>query len=98
MSDEVKRTGQLVYDTLIPNGNFEVVNTDDVGVRVNEESEPLTNYIPIIVTQADYNKLESSEPGSEVILEDGRVMVFDEERIYYIKWEITEQDDPEASG
>lgn len=68
----------LIYDTIEPTGgNFPAVKAKHVDVN----GETLLNFIPIILTQSEYNTLLS---GGTIIL-NGNELAFEEHRIYMIK-------------
>ena len=72
---------------LYPVGEFPLVK--DTDVAVGESTGRLVDYIPIILTQAEYNKLE--EEGAVTIVYETpegtkeQTIEYDEEKIYLIK-------------
>lgn len=68
----------LMIDAKIkPAGNFAAVDAKDVDVH----GETLLNYIPIILTQEEYDTLVNGG----TITVNGREMYYEENRIYMIK-------------
>lgn len=67
----------LVYDKFQPTGPFFAMDAKDVEV----EGETLMNYIPIILTQEEYNTLLD---GGTIII-NGKEYTYEENRIYMIK-------------
>lgn len=68
----------LMIDAKIkPAGNFAAVDAKDVDV----DGETLLNYIPIILTQEEYNTLVD---GGTITI-NGQEMPYEENRIYMIK-------------
>lgn len=67
------------------NLDFPILRARDVDVS----GERLTKYIPIILTQVQYNKIyEGRNEDVEIELENGEVIKYDPEQIYFIKPEI----------
>lgn len=68
----------LIYDTIQPTGGeFPAVKAKDVDVN----GEALLNFIPIILTQEEYNTLV----GGGTITLNGKELSYEENRIYMIK-------------
>lgn len=67
----------IVYDKIKPEGNYSVLEAKDVEVN----GETLLNYIPIILTQEEYNTLIN---GGTITL-NGQELTYEEHRIYMIK-------------
>lgn len=67
----------LVYSKFKPAGSFFAMDAKDVEV----EGETLMNYIPIILTQEEYNILLDGG----AILVNGKEHFLDENRIYMVK-------------
>lgn len=68
----------LIYDTIQPTGGeFPAVKAKDVDVN----GEALLNFIPIILTQEEYNTLVD---GGTITL-NGKELSYEEHRIYMIK-------------
>ena len=68
----------LIIDAKIqPSGDFAAVNAKDVDVN----GETLLNFIPIILTQEEYNTLVN---GGTITL-NGQELTYEENRIYMIK-------------
>lgn len=71
---------------LYPVGNFPLVK--DTDVAVGESTERLVDYIPIILTQREYNALCEAKEGETVKVMQGGVeveMAYDPNKIYFIK-------------
>ena len=66
-----------IMQPIQPAGDFPAVYSDNVDAN----GEALTNFIPIILTQREYNTLV--ENGSLEI--NGEIITFQEKRIYLIK-------------
>lgn len=65
--------------------DFPLVRAKDVEVS----GERLTKFIPIILSQEEYNIIyEGREEGKEIILENGEIIKYDSEQIYFIRSEI----------
>ena len=68
----------LIYDTIQPTGgDFPAVKAKDIDVN----GETLLNFIPIILTQAEYNTLIE---GGTITL-NGREISYEENRMYMVK-------------
>ena len=67
------------------NQDFPLLRAKDVDVS----GEKLTKYIPIILTQEEYDMIyEGREEGVEITLQNGQVVKYDSEQIYFIKSEV----------
>lgn len=65
--------------------DFPLVRAKDVEVS----GERLTKFIPIILSQEEYNTIyEGYEDGVEITLENGQVIKYDPEQIYFVKREL----------
>lgn len=73
----------LVYDKFQPAGPFFAMDAKDVEV----DGETLMNYIPIILTEEEYDSLLD---GNSIII-NGKEHYYDENRIYMIKKYIDDQ-------
>ena len=75
----------VVGGGLMPGGNYPIVTATDVAT--DEEDGRLDHYIPIIMTQAEYNDLEANGE-ADVLLKDGTTIhiFYDENKIYLIKY------------
>lgn len=67
----------IVYDKIKPEGDYSVLDAKDVDVN----GETLLNFIPIILTQEEYNTLVS---GGTITL-NGQDLTYEENRIYMVK-------------
>lgn len=67
----------LVYDKFQPAGPFFAMDAKDVEV----DGETLINYIPIILSEEEYESLRAGE----TILINGKEHSYEENRIYMIK-------------
>lgn len=79
---------------MYPVGPFPLVVDKDVAI--GETDERLTDYIPIILTQKEYNSLIEADEGQPVkVIQNGVEveMIYDPKKIYFVKFsyeEITE--------
>ena len=70
---------QKVYDVLKPTGQFKIAEAEDISAH----GESLINFVPIILTQAEYNELLKGP-----IEHQGTIITYDENKIYFIKREL----------
>lgn len=70
---------------MYPVGPFPLVVDKDVAI--GETDERLADYIPIIMTQVEYNNLEEYGE-TDVLLKDGTIIhiFYDENKVYLIKY------------
>lgn len=65
--------------------DFPLIRAKDVEVS----GERLTKFIPIILTQEQYDVIyNGQEDGAEVTLENGQIIKYDSQQIYFIKSEL----------
>ena len=64
---------------------FPLLRAKDVDV----DGERLTKFIPIVLSQAQYDIIyEGREEEAEITLENGQVIKYDPEQVYFIKSEL----------
>lgn len=75
----------LVGGGLTPAGEFPIITATDVAT--DDKDGRLDHYLPIIMTQAEYNNLEEYGE-TEIELKDGskEKIFYDENKIYLIKY------------
>jgi hypothetical protein len=74
---------QKVFGTLKPTGDFWVAHSKNI----EAEGEALENFIPIILTQEEYNTIYEKKESIVITLADGtqKEITYDKNRIYFIK-------------
>ena len=71
---------QELFGTLKPIGSFWAARSADIEAR----GESLENFVPIIITEAEYQALLDGEG----VLYKGETIFFEDEKVYFIKQEI----------
>lgn len=69
-----------------PNGDNDYPLLRAKDVEVNKEGGRLDKLIPIVLTQEQYAKIyEGRADGVEITLDNGEVIKYDEQRVYFVK-------------
>lgn len=81
MNDEIFSVKVAAGFTQAGGNDFPLIRARDVDVS----GESLINYLPVILTQDEYNTIVG---GGTIILPNGKTASFEENRIYMIKKEL----------